>query len=151
MRIITNNNMQWLINFAFLALDCSLPIVHALISSLPLLTNLDVQIGEIEVFMARELDKKYRWIPPEQIVLDPHCIHLDPQRIAWICNRSTNHFFFRKHLGRTAITSEDENGHYLSHTFNDTPGFYPWDRRVALRRGYWRSQIKSELELFCEI
>jgi hypothetical protein len=143
--------MEWFINFVVLALDCSLPIVHALVNALPLLTELDIQQGDIDVFMARELDKKYRWIPPEHIVLDPQCVHLDPERIVWVLTRNTYTSFFRKHLGCMVIAVEFEDGHYVVHIYNNTPGFYPWDRRVALRRAYWKNQIESEVAYFYEI
>ena len=143
--------MEWFITFVVVALDCSLPIVNALVNSLPLLTELDIQQSDIDVFMARELDKKYRWIPPEHIVLEPQYVHLDPERISWFLIRNTYTSFFKKRLGCMVIAVEFEEDHYVVHIYNNTPGFYPWDRRVPLRRAFWQSQIKSEVAYFYKI
>jgi len=128
--------MQWFINYAFLALDCPIPVVYALICEKTLVDE-DIEYYVLLNRLFYLAGAKYGVLPMATMdtfpmiadaylyrLGDEYSVHRANGSAIWISKNYRKEYAITRHTGECALP------------------------RIPLRWGYWRTQLQEEFNFF---
>jgi hypothetical protein len=127
--------MQWFINYAFLALDCPIPVVYALICEKQL-TKDDIHSSVLLGALLRRATAKYGVLPLATLDTFPLA------RNVYLFRLGDDYSVHSINDSAIWVSLKDKKEYAIQHT-----GEMPTSR-IPLRNGHWQAQIEAEFNVF---